>query len=422
VVGLRHHGYARAVEDRNQERPHGEPDEPGPSAPPPGPGEAPDATFVEDAAGPVAAPVPAAPIPRLPGDPDLPWDPSARSRHPGLLEWTLILGIGGGALVLLGQAEASVLVALAGLFIAAQGADLDLAWRRVYHLTSWTVPVAGMAAFALLAHQFWSHSGLSPGVRWFATTFSGASAVLCILTGLRPVSNGLILLFFHAHVPNHTLRLAARLVVMTLMIGVAGWFSYQFLLPLVATDLRDAIVPERLGSALIGYVALAFASVGFLVRRGLGATLERLGIRPFTRRDALVVPLAVVALWMLNAATEGAERRFAPALWQQDQSFTTLLASDMTPVQAALVGLSAGIGEEITMRGALQPRLGIPLTALLFAVLHVQYSWFGLGVIFAIGVLLGVLRRVTSTTVTMTVHVLYDAVALLAAMRAGGAT
>jgi membrane protease YdiL (CAAX protease family) len=78
-----------------------------------------------------------------------------------------------------------------------------------------------------------------------------------------------------------------------------------------------------------------------------------------------------------------------------------------------LLGLSAGIGEEITLRGALQPRLGLFWTSLLFAVLHVQYSWFGIAVIFAIGVILGVIRNRTNTTVAMAIHTLYDIIAVL---------
>jgi len=49
----------------------------------------------------------------------------------------------------------------------------------------------------------------------------------------------------------------------------------------------------------------------------------------------------------------------------------------MGPGLMLLLGLSAGIGEEITLRGALQPKLGLALTSLLFAALHVQYSWYG---------------------------------------------
>ena len=38
------------------------------------------------------------------------------------------------------------------------------------------------------------------------------------------------------------------------------------------------------------------------------------------------------------------------------------------------LGLAAGIGEETLFRGALQPRFGLLITSLLFALLHSQYG------------------------------------------------
>ena len=43
---------------------------------------------------------------------------------------------------------------------------------------------------------------------------------------------------------------------------------------------------------------------------------------------------------------------------------------------------------------------------------HVQYSWFGMVVIFTLGVTLGLIRRTTSTSVAMLVHAAYDMVAV----------
>src|SRR5262249_57168061 len=103
-----------------------------------------------------------------------------------------------------------------------------------------------------------------------------------------------------------------------------------------------------------------------------------------------------------------------PSLWAADQRMTQAIASGITPARAVLLGLSAGIGEEITLRGALQPRLGIPLTAAFFAALHVQYSWFGMLVIFLLGVLLGQVRQRASTTSAMIAHGAYDMLAALA--------
>ena len=84
----------------------------------------------------------------------------------------------------------------------------------------------------------------------------------------------------------------------------------------------------------------------------------------------------------------------------------------MGPGRMVLLGLSAGVGEEITLRGALQPRLGIVLTSLLFAGLHVQYSWYGIASIFVFGLILGTIRRRSGTTAAIAVHGLYDILAL----------
>jgi membrane protease YdiL (CAAX protease family) len=64
------------------------------------------------------------------------------------------------------------------------------------------------------------------------------------------------------------------------------------------------------------------------------------------------------------------------------------------------------------MRGALQPRLGVVLTALLFSLLHVQYSWFGMATVFLFGLMLGAIRSRTNTTVVIAIHTIYDVLAL----------
>lgn len=363
---------------------------------------------------------PLPPPPRVPGAPDVPTDPSGRARHPGVTEWFAMLTVFGLGFAWLGQYDAALLVGVAGLFVSAQGADLDLGWRRIYHLTSWLTPVGGMLMFALLTDKVW-HSDLPEAQRRFASIASGVSAVLCMLTGLRPVSNGLIKLLFGDVPPSHTLRLAARLVMMGLLLGIPGWFFFRVTAAELMQNPEVIASARNLGGGLIGNVVLALASVGFLVRRSGRATRERLGLAGFQARDLWVVPAAVAVLYFFDSGAEALQHAWFPALWANDQAFTTALTRGMNPATALLLGASAGIGEEITLRGALQPRLGIPLTALLFAVLHVQYSWFGILVIFGIGALLGWLRRTTSTTVAITVHGVYDALTIVIALASGAA-
>ena len=85
-----------------------------------------------------------------------------------------------------------------------------------------------------------------------------------------------------------------------------------------------------------------------------------------------------------------------------------LIAGDLAPATVLLLGLSAGVGEELLVRGALQPRTGIFWAALLFASGHVQYTWFGMLTIGLLGVVLGTVRARANTTTAIVVHALYD--------------
>ena len=151
------------------------------------------------------------------------------------------------------------------------------------------------------------------------------------------------------------------------------------------------------------------------MRRDLKQTLERLGIRRMTWGHLAIAALGVAALYGLNTGADWLQQAFFPALWNSDHKMNEALASGLATPEVVLLGLSAGIGEEITLRGALQPRLGLFTTSLLFGALHVQYSWFGIGVIFLLGLVLGAIRSRTTTTVAIVVHVLYDVLAVFSA-------
>jgi membrane protease YdiL (CAAX protease family) len=128
-----------------------------------------------------------------------------------------------------------------------------------------------------------------------------------------------------------------------------------------------------------------------------------------------VVVAGVVGLIVLNWGTEWLEHHAFPALWQRDRDVTLLIAGNLPVATSLLLGLCAGLGEEIALRGALQPRLGIVLSAVLFASAHVQYSWFGMATIGLLGLALGGIRARTNTTTVIVVHALYDVYAALTA-------
>ena len=358
---------------------------------------------------------PTAPETGFPAPEDNPWAPAGDLIGPGTpgkgpALWLVALvafGVGG---LLFGQQELAAMVALAGLFVVAQAADLDAGWAPVHYLLSWVVPLGGGAAFTMLGVGILG-SDIVPALRPWAVGVSWAGAVVSASTALRPVSDTLERLFFRAP-PSHSLRLGARLTLLGLLFAVPGWFAFRYLLDSLMNEPGPLLERVSLGGQLIGYVLLALASVGFMVRRDLAATLERLGIRPLAREHLAIIALGVVALWGLNASADWLQHTVFPDLWEHDHRMNEAIARGLGPGEVILLGMSAGIGEELTLRGALQPKLGLLLTSLLFAALHVQYSWFGVGVIFLLGLTLGAIRDRTSTSVAICVHAVYDVLAV----------
>ena len=101
-------------------------------------------------------------------------------------------------------------------------------------------------------------------------------------------------------------------------------------------------------------------------------------------------------------------------------------AAHALPLFLAAVGLVAPLSEELTVRGFLYrgfaaSRLGpagaILLTSALWASIHVQYDWFFIGEVFALGVILGWMRyRSGSTWLTVILHGAYNLIAVAQGM------
>jgi len=90
------------------------------------------------------------------------------------------------------------------------------------------------------------------------------------------------------------------------------------------------------------------------------------------------------------------------------------------PPLALVAGVTAGLGEEVIVRGLLQPRVGLLLANLCFVSVHaLQYSWDGLLQVFLLGLALGLVRRRTNTTTSALVHGTYDALMILYAIFLG---
>lgn len=353
----------------------------------------------------------------------------APSPQRGLVAWIIVIGLGSLLCALLGHPELSLLFAGAGVFALAQATDAAAATDRYRRwvsdsfregsiagdlfrlLVALIVPGMGALAYLGIGTYAW-RLGDEPFHR-FAAVWSFAAALVGLLLVARPVADRLTALLFRTGPVGRTRRLAARLFVLGILLPV----PMQALLPDLLDAMRDSPVPladaGALVAQLLGEIAIALAGVGWLVRRRWPATRERLGLGGVRLAHAGVVLAGLVAAIALNAGMEALQRTALPGLWRHDQEVTKLIAGQMPVWTALLLGLSAGFGEELLLRGALQPRLGVVLTAVLFASGHVQYSWFGMVTIALLGMLLGLVRKRTNTTTAILVHMLYDVFAVV---------
>jgi membrane protease YdiL (CAAX protease family) len=330
----------------------------------------------------------------------------------GLRFWFALIAGLGVASFLLGQGDVAALAALAGLCVAAQAADIDARWQMLHVLLSWVVP-AGGAVMLVMIGLLLAQGGPARPAEMAMIGLCFAAAAASLLVAARPFAQALARAWFHTPEPSRTLRLAARIVFIGLIMAGPLWLAMRIILPSLIDDLGGLLSGTGFGLGLIGYVMVGFAAVGYRVRRDLRESVQRLGLGPLHAGYVAPVLLGVAALIAFNTGAEFLQRRYFAEWWLEDQRINQAIRSGLGLHEMLLLGLSAGIGEEITLRGALQPRLGLFWTSLLFAVLHVQYSWFGIAVIFAIGVILGVIRNRTNTTVAMAIHTLYDIIAVL---------
>ena len=331
----------------------------------------------------------------------------------GLKIWLALIGALGLIGVLFGQAELAIMVTLAGAFAAAHAADRDPAYRPLHLMLTGVLVAGGAVMFGALAVWLATQRGPGP-LRPLAAGISGGAAVLSVLTAWRPLSDGMASAVFRTLHPNHVTRLGGRVVLMVMLFLIPGWAAFPTLIDIVAERGQPLLDTGQLVSSVVGLVVLALGGIGFLVRRGVRASLERLGLRVPKPSHAMVVVVGVAALYLLNLGVEAIQHTFFPALWQHDDRINRLLAGGLGVGGMVMLGLSAGVGEELAMRGALQPRLGLIFTAVVFASLHVHYSWIGMGTILVLGIVLGVIRDRTSTTVAILVHSAYDFLAVVA--------
>lgn len=182
-----------------------------------------------------------------------------------------------------------------------------------------------------------------------------------------------------------------------------------------STATVGSVSATDLVSQAIAFVFIAYFGVGFLMTRDFRNATDRLGLHSITLNYLLRAVLLVAALFTVTIVSSYLTVTFQPQLESQIQENLGTMTQGLQSWGGALIlGISAGVGEEILFRGAMQPRYGIIFTSIVFASLHVQYglSLTILG-IFVMSVLLGIERKRVNTTASLVTHVVYDVLAVL---------
>ncbi len=161
----------------------------------------------------------------------------------------------------------------------------------------------------------------------------------------------------------------------------------------------------------IVFLLVSFVGVGWLARRTFKGTLNRLGLVVPTLPQAVIGLLAGILMAPAIILLEYGASKLGLGADPDVQRLTEQLIGPLTLSIPGILtlGLAAAIGEESIFRGALQPRFGLLLTTLLFALLHSQYGFsFSTAAVFLVGLVLGVLRLRANTTTAMITHAVYN--------------
>ncbi len=158
------------------------------------------------------------------------------------------------------------------------------------------------------------------------------------------------------------------------------------------------------------FVAVAYVAVGYRVHRTGQEATRRLGLTIPSMKTVAISVAMVIPCFAVSMVGSALTLAFQPDVVENLEDTMEQLTSGLTnPLGALLIGLSAGIGEEVLFRGAIQPRFGIVIGALFWTSLHVQYDLsFVLVGLLGVGILFGVQRKYFGTTSAVITHALYN--------------
>lgn len=211
----------------------------------------------------------------------------------------------------------------------------------------------------------------------------------------------LALLLFSSFVP--LLVLAGQPPLLTVVNSSSGSLG---------SDAGLSVRPVDLVYQFAWMIPSTMLAAGWIVSRRFPDVLKRLGmVRPTMLQVITGLVLGVVFAFGANYLDQGIQWLWTTMGWGTTDTgaFSQLMSGVTNPLGAALLGITAGVGEEMAVRGLLQPRIGLIASNLVFTSLHAfQYGFDGLLSVFIVGLIFGIIRARSNTSTSAIVHGMYD--------------
>ncbi|MBY0451318.1 MAG: CPBP family intramembrane metalloprotease [Cyanobacteria bacterium] len=178
---------------------------------------------------------------------------------------------------------------------------------------------------------------------------------------------------------------------------------------------------------LLSMMLISVVGAGLFNNRNLTSTLERLGFLPetdfsgtgpFWKKVLIFTAVGLLlSLFLYYVGLYFLKPQY-PQLYALDHAFNQAITPHNIPVFHQILGiltiaLCAGIGEELLLRGLMQPVLGIGLTTVVFTLMHPHYGLSGLLLIIALlGLIFGLIRQRYGIVAAIVTHFAYDFVTM----------
>lgn len=285
--------------------------------------------------------------------------------------------------------------------------------------------VFGFIAWVILANPFGnlSSSLLGLPMKPFGYGFLaiGLTPLLCIIPLFRQwIQRSRVFAGFEATNLVHSWSFFIYTTVVVLSVVTLCIFKPEhFIESLKAMPLHVMAALNAMDFVVFAFIASGLWHPALSQNGRFLAVSQRLGLGPISLKTlGMMLGLALILAMFFQVVEPAMIRTLDPAMQEslQKMSMAIMPAQGLgaTLWVAAVIGFSAGIGEEVLFRGLMQPVFGVIPAAILFALIHSHYGFTPILILLGLlGAICGVIRLRFNTTAAILLHGAFDFFSIL---------